>query len=42
MKIAILSDTHNRTDRVDRAILAIRERRVKTVLHCGDIQNAPV
>ena len=42
MKIAIISDTHNRTGRVARAVLEIRQRRVRTVIHCGDVTNAPV
>ena len=42
MKIAIVSDTHNRTDRVLRAVAEIRDRAVGTVIHCGDVTNAPV
>jgi putative phosphoesterase len=42
MKIAVVSDTHNRTDRVARAVAEIRIRRVRTVIHCGDVTNAPV
>jgi putative phosphoesterase len=42
MKIAIVSDTHNRTDRVLRAVAEIRDRGVRTVIHCGDVTNAPV
>jgi putative phosphoesterase len=42
MKIAIISDTHNRVDRVRRALDELRRRGVRTVLHCGDIQNAAV
>lgn len=42
MKIAIVSDTHDRTDRVARAVAEIRARGVRTVIHCGDVTNAPV
>jgi putative phosphoesterase len=42
MKIAILSDTHNKVERVRRAVAEIRRRGIATVLHCGDIENAPV
>jgi putative phosphoesterase len=42
MKIAIISDTHNRTERVARAVIEIRARGVHTVIHCGDVTNAPV
>jgi putative phosphoesterase len=42
MKIAIVSDTHNKVERVRKIVAEIRRRDVQTVLHCGDIQNAPV
>jgi putative phosphoesterase len=42
MKIAVVSDTHNRTDRVLRAVAEIHDRRVRTVVHCGDVTDAPV
>ena len=37
MKIAIVSDTHDRADRVIRALKMARERGAEMVLHCGDI-----
>jgi uncharacterized protein len=40
MKIAILSDTHNRHANVRLALAEIRKRGVTTVLHCGDIEDA--
>jgi putative phosphoesterase len=42
MKIAILSDTHNEIERVRWALDLLRQRDVKTVLHCGDIEDPPV
>lgn len=42
MKIAILSDTHDKLDRVRHALDEIRQRGIRTVIHCGDIQNPPV
>src|SRR2546421_12473335 len=40
MKIAIVSDTHNRHANVRLALAEIRKRGVTTVLHCGDIEDA--
>src|SRR5580658_4070307 len=40
MKIAIISDTHNRHDNVRFALDEIKKRDVTTVLHCGDIEDA--
>jgi putative phosphoesterase len=40
MKIAIVSDTHNRHANVRLALAEIRKRVVTTVLHCGDIEDA--
>src|SRR5579862_5551155 len=40
MKIAIVSDTHNRHATVRLALEAIKQRGVTTVLHCGDIEDA--
>jgi uncharacterized protein len=39
MKIAILSDTHNRHANVRLAVAEITKHRVTTVLHCGDIED---
>jgi putative phosphoesterase len=39
MKIAIFGDTHNQAARVRRALDALRERGVRLVLHCGDIED---
>jgi putative phosphoesterase len=40
MKIAIVSDTHSRYANFQAALAAIKKRRVTTVLHCGDIEDA--
>ena len=40
MRIGILSDTHSRYATVARALVALRERGVDWVLHCGDIEDA--
>jgi putative phosphoesterase len=40
MKIAIVSDTHNRYANVQSALNAIKQRGVTTVLHCGDIEDS--
>jgi putative phosphoesterase len=42
MTIAILSDTHNQVERVRRVLDVLRQRGVRTVLHCGDIEESPV
>ncbi len=39
MKIAIVSDTHNRHANVRLALDELRQRGVRTVLHCGDIED---
>jgi uncharacterized protein len=39
MKIAIVSDTHNRHANVRLALAEITKRGVTTVLHCGDIED---
>ena len=40
MKIAIVSDTHNQYDRVERVVKKIDELRVALTIHCGDIEDA--
>src|ERR1700738_961431 len=40
MKIAILSDTHNRHANARLALAELPKRGVTTVLHCGDIEDA--
>lgn len=42
MHIAILSDTHNQYETVERVLLQLQARNVNTVLHCGDIEDAEV
>lgn len=39
MKIGILTDTHNRYERVRAALQLLAERGVELVLHCGDIED---
>ncbi len=37
LKIAIISDTHDNYSAVDSAVEILRERKITTVIHCGDI-----
>jgi putative phosphoesterase len=39
MKIAIVSDSHGRERTVRRALALIRDRGIRIVLHCGDIDE---
>lgn len=40
MRLAILSDTHNRYARVERVLEILKERAVELIVHCGDIEDA--
>jgi uncharacterized protein len=40
MKIAIVSDTHNRYETVRKALKLLEGRGVELILHCGDIEDA--
>lgn len=40
MNIAILSDTHSRYQTVEKALALVQERKISTILHCGDIDDA--
>jgi putative phosphoesterase len=40
MQIGILSDTHSRYPTVEKALALLQERKINTVLHCGDIEDA--
>src|SRR5947207_1367831 len=42
MKIAIVSDTHNKVQHVRTALEEVRRRGIRTVIHCGDICDAAV
>ncbi len=42
MRIGIVSDTHSRLPALNRALALLRDRGVRTVLHCGDIEDASV
>jgi putative phosphoesterase len=37
MKIGILSDTHDELDRLEKALTFLRDEKVTTLLHCGDL-----
>lgn len=37
MKIAVISDTHDHLENVERAVSAVSERGAALLLHCGDI-----
>src|SRR5690242_8466989 len=39
MKIGILSDSHGRNATVKAALAELRDRGIRTVLHCGDIED---
>lgn len=39
MHIAIVSDTHSRTAAIQRALEIIAGRRIKLIIHCGDIED---
>ena len=41
MKIGIVSDSHGRMDNVEKALAILGEKSVQTVIHCGDIDDAP-
>ena len=36
MKIAVISDTHDRLDMIRRAVDVMEERHIETIIHCGD------
>ena len=40
MKIAVISDTHGRTETVQEALRLIAPRLVELIIHCGDIDDA--
>jgi putative phosphoesterase len=37
MRIAVISDTHDRTSSVERALAVMGQRGVELIIHCGDI-----
>jgi uncharacterized protein len=39
MKIGLLSDTHNKISNLIAALAIFRERRIHTVIHCGDLTD---
>jgi putative phosphoesterase len=39
MKIGILSDTHNHTPNLERALSLFRARGITTLIHCGDMTS---
>ncbi len=39
MRIAVISDTHNRAGSVQNALQTMAERQVELIIHCGDIQD---
>jgi putative phosphoesterase len=40
MQIAILSDTHSRYATVEKALALLQERKINSLLHCGDIEDS--
>lgn len=39
MQIAILSDTHNHLENLQKALQIIRDENIETVIHCGDVTS---
>lgn len=39
MKIAIISDSHNNTKNIEKAIEWIKNQNIQLILHCGDIAS---
>lgn len=37
MKIAIISDTHDNIPNIDEALKIIKQEKIKTIIHCGDV-----
>ena len=42
MHIAILSDTHNRYQTVERVLEILQARRINFIIHCGDIEDSEI
>src|SRR4051812_24004294 len=42
MRIGIVSDTHNRLEKVAEALRLLEAARVELILHCGDIEDVDV
>jgi putative phosphoesterase len=40
MKIGVLSDTHNDSAAIQRALQVFRQRGVRTLIHCGDLATS--
>src|SRR5947208_538084 len=40
MQIGIVSDSHGRKDNVEKALSHLSNNNLKTVIHCGDIDDA--
>lgn len=39
MHIAIISDSHDNLVRLDQALQIIKEKKIKTIIHCGDVAS---
>ena len=37
MKIAIISDTHDNLNNFEKAVSWLKKRKIKTIIHCGDV-----
>ena len=40
MKLGVISDTHDRVERVQTALMEFQRRGVESIIHCGDIESA--
>jgi hypothetical protein len=40
MKIAVLSDSHGRVQTIARALKVVADRKITTLIHCGDLDDA--
>ncbi len=42
MKIAIISDTHENIPNIDEMLKIVKEEKINTIIHCGDVCSAAV
>src|SRR4051812_41290575 len=42
MRLGILSDTHNRLERVLAAVALLKSHKVSTLVHCGDVTDPEI
>ena len=42
MKLGVLSDTHNNTDNLQKAISIFNDYRIDLIIHCGDVTSIEI